>query len=321
VSKGIWKNIRLILFLVGTLGGLIFLYLLVNKVDFGGGQLYTVQFDYIGSINIGSPVRKSGVKVGSVSDIEINPADQKTVFATLLLRSDQTVRAGDRFAIVSGGILGDQFVEIFPGDLNEALLPPGTLIVGEKALDLNGLAVEGGTMLKELSSASKVLNRVLVGNEERLGVILENVEIITEDLVVFTDSARQIGELIPILTAEIQDSAAQINQSIADFTLQGSNLLASMEAQVSKNQGNLRSTMQNIEGVSNELLDLTQALNKENSVIQLLGDPEVSDDLRVTLSNLRSVTEDIKNLTKDLIGGDEPTNTGEEGEPSPSPQP
>jgi ABC-type transporter Mla subunit MlaD len=259
--------------------------------------------------------------VGSVSEIEINPADQKTVFATLRLRSDQTVRSGDRFAIVSGGILGDQFVEIFPGDLTEGVLPPGSLIIGEKALDLNGLAVEGGTMLKELSSASKVLNRVLRGNEERIGVILENVETITEDLVVFTESARQVGEIIPVLTAEIQDSANQINQSIADFSLQGANLLASMESQISKNQGNLRSTMQNIEGVSNELLGLTQSLNKENSVIQMLGDPEVSEDLRVTLSNLRTVTEDIKNLTQDLIGEPDTEENGAPGDPPSTIQP
>jgi len=305
VSKAIGHNIKLILFLVCTIGMLIFLFLLVNKIDFGGGQLYTIRFDYIGTINIGSPVRKSGVKIGSVKAIEISQEDQKTVYATLQIRNDQIVRAEDRFAIVTGGILGDQFIEVFPGDQRAGILNPGAVIEGEKALDLNALAIEGGTLLKELSQASKVVNRVLTENEDRLTTILTNLETITTDLKVFSQSAKEIGEAIPTFTREIQDAASMMNRSISDFSTQGAQLLEQMENQLSTNQDSLKLAMDNISGLSRELLILSREMNQEGSVLKMLSDPEVSQDLRITLSNLRKVTDDIRGLTQDLLGAED----------------
>ncbi len=65
-------------------------------------------------ITIGTDVRLAGVKIGSVTDMKLNP---KTYRADVTLTVNQGVLIPDDSAIVisSEGLLGGNFAEIFPG--------------------------------------------------------------------------------------------------------------------------------------------------------------------------------------------------------------
>ena len=78
------------------------------------GYDLTASFRSLEGITVGSDVRLAGVKVGSVSEIRLDP---ETYRARTVLTLTDSVKVPDDSAIVisSEGLLGGSFVEIMPG--------------------------------------------------------------------------------------------------------------------------------------------------------------------------------------------------------------
>lgn len=82
----------------------------------------TASFRSVEGINVGTDVRMSGVKVGSVTGLALNP---QTFFAdaTINVRKDIVVPDDSTIIVASEGLLGGAFVEIQPGGSLENLAP------------------------------------------------------------------------------------------------------------------------------------------------------------------------------------------------------
>ena len=247
------KIVRVVIFVTLSLLILLTLYLLVNRVDFSGQKTLRVKFDYIGSIQVGSPVRKSGVKIGSVRSIEIDPVDQKTVYVTLSLYPRQIIRASDHVSIVSGGLLGDQYVEIFPGDVSSPVLPSGATVEGSQALNLQGLESKGAAILTDVSSSTKMLSDFLAQNKQKLDHIVSNVDTITTNLAKLSSSMEDVQVTLHNLR-EITTSTKDITSA-----LDGPNGIVSLLKKpqttqaVSQTLGNIRALSENLKQITDEL--------------------------------------------------------------------
>lgn len=82
----------------------------------------TASFRAVDGITIGSDVRMAGLKVGTISDLRLNP---ETFFAdaTIRLRADVLLPDDSAILISSEGLLGGNFVEIIPGGSLDNLAP------------------------------------------------------------------------------------------------------------------------------------------------------------------------------------------------------
>jgi len=117
----------------------------------GGGYELTARFGEVGSLTPGADVRVAGVKVGSVSAIELDP---KTFLARtrfliqpqVKLPSDSTVK------ITSDGLLGGQHVVIAPGGAPDDLKPGAEFQNAQGAVDLFGLI---GQVIRPQGGASQ----------------------------------------------------------------------------------------------------------------------------------------------------------------------
>lgn len=98
-----------------------------------------VTYNFAGGIEVGSPVRVSGIKVGRVEKIDFfvpEETSEDKVLAPVRLkisvRSDaaRAVRADSRFYINLAGIIGERYIEITPGKLSSAELKKGDVIAG-----------------------------------------------------------------------------------------------------------------------------------------------------------------------------------------------
>jgi phospholipid/cholesterol/gamma-HCH transport system substrate-binding protein len=75
----------------------------------------------------GAEVRVSGVKVGTVTDLVLDPASYLAT-VHMNIRDDVRLPTDSTLEVSSGGILGNLSVSIFPGKAT-AMLPPGGMIV------------------------------------------------------------------------------------------------------------------------------------------------------------------------------------------------
>lgn len=95
------------------------------------GYPLRASFRSIEGVSVGSDVRLAGVKVGTVTQISLNP---DTFRADTVVTINASVQVPDDSAIViaSEGLLGGNFVEISPGG------SPFNFVEGDEILDTQG---------------------------------------------------------------------------------------------------------------------------------------------------------------------------------------
>jgi phospholipid/cholesterol/gamma-HCH transport system substrate-binding protein len=103
-----------------------------------GGYDVTAKFGEAGSLEPGAAVSVAGVKVGTVSQITLDPT---TFMAVARLSLDPTVKlpSDSTAKITSDGLLGGAHVAIAPGAAADALKPGGEIENTQGAVDLFGL--------------------------------------------------------------------------------------------------------------------------------------------------------------------------------------
>jgi phospholipid/cholesterol/gamma-HCH transport system substrate-binding protein len=103
-----------------------------GRFDGGEGRYpLTASFRSVDGISVGTDVRLAGVKVGTVSEMALNP---QTYFADVVVQLDAGVQLPTDTAILisSEGLLGGNFVELIPGGAEDVLAP------GEQIEDTQG---------------------------------------------------------------------------------------------------------------------------------------------------------------------------------------
>jgi phospholipid/cholesterol/gamma-HCH transport system substrate-binding protein len=90
----------------------------------GGGDSYalTASFRAVDGISAGSDVRLAGLKVGTITDLRLNP-ETFMADAVIDIRSDILLPDDSAILISSEGLLGGNFVEIVPGGSLDNLAP------------------------------------------------------------------------------------------------------------------------------------------------------------------------------------------------------
>ncbi|WP_137112479.1 outer membrane lipid asymmetry maintenance protein MlaD [Rhodobacter sp. SY28-1] len=101
----------------------------------------TASFRSVEGVSIGTDVRLAGVKVGTVTDLRLNP---ETYFAdaTISMRKDVAVPVDSTILISSEGLLGGTFVEVQPGGALESLEPGGEIEDTQGAVSLINLLMK-----------------------------------------------------------------------------------------------------------------------------------------------------------------------------------
>lgn len=111
----------------------------------GGGIDYTARFQRVDGITVGSDVRVSGVKVGVVKSLGLDPA---TYMAQLTLTVDRNVQILDDSTarVASDGLLGGAYIAIEPAGMDP--LPAGGEILNTQG------SVDLLTLLSGFASAA-----------------------------------------------------------------------------------------------------------------------------------------------------------------------
>lgn len=118
----------------------LFLYVAYSTTEVGtvSGYQLVAKFDRIDGISVGSDVRISGIKVGSVTRQLL---DQDTFEAVLGIAIESDIELPDDSSakISSEGILGGSFVAVDPGGSPDMLVAGDEILFTQGTVDLMGL--------------------------------------------------------------------------------------------------------------------------------------------------------------------------------------
>ena len=122
---------------VVVLLAVIFVVVAYNATDYRGESGYRLlaEFNKVGTIKTGSDVRVSGVPVGKVLGLSLDP---ETFKAEIILDIDNRfLFPDDTIAIIGNeGLLGGHFVELLPGASDMDLQPGDTVEFTQDSVDM-----------------------------------------------------------------------------------------------------------------------------------------------------------------------------------------
>jgi len=123
-----------------------------------GSYYVTARFGDAGGLQTGAKITVSGVKVGQVAKISIDPKTYMAV-TELALSSDVALPSDSSAKITSDGLLGGAHVALTPGGAEDNLKPGGEIANTQGSVDLFGLIgqfirPQGGNAASAASSAA-----------------------------------------------------------------------------------------------------------------------------------------------------------------------
>jgi len=106
-----------------------YLTIKLGKMELIGNKYYSIKarFSKITGLKTGNEVRISGVEVGRVKDIILNPKDF-SVIVVMEIRKDIKLSDDSIASIKTNGLIGDKYISISPGG-SDIYLSPGDMIV------------------------------------------------------------------------------------------------------------------------------------------------------------------------------------------------
>ncbi|MBU6371617.1 MAG: outer membrane lipid asymmetry maintenance protein MlaD [Alphaproteobacteria bacterium] len=140
---------------VVAIGFLAFAVARAGEGEGGGGYRIVGSFDRVDGVAVGSDVRMSGVKVGAVADVTLDPTDYRAK-VTVALDPKVKVPTDSTAKIASDGLLGGAYVSIEPGGSADMLPAGGQFENTQGSVDLITLfasfANQGGGAQKQTQS-------------------------------------------------------------------------------------------------------------------------------------------------------------------------
>lgn len=268
------------------------------------GDVYYINFKgtSVNGLNNGSDVKYQGVKIGVVTDIDVNPDNLDSILVYVRIKSTFPAKEDMRAALVYAGITGLRFIEISGGHIHSKLVPPGGEILtqkglGEKAEDIV-LNVDNvvkavndmldkknrekfALLLSNLEKSTGVISNILekrersfVNSIEKFDATMTEIIELTGNLKSFSEYLNGLSERVPIEKV-VKESETLIKQLSKRFSQQElGKTIASLDTF-------LNTTTSSIRKIENRFIDLESELNR-------------------TLVSLRESMENIARFTRDL---------------------
>jgi len=104
----------------------------------GSGYTLFARFEHIDGLAVGADVRIAGVKVGTVTDEQIDPKAFVAI-VSLTVRDDIRLPKDTGAAITSESLLGGKYISLSPGGDDADLKPGQTLTITQSSVSLEEL--------------------------------------------------------------------------------------------------------------------------------------------------------------------------------------
>jgi phospholipid/cholesterol/gamma-HCH transport system substrate-binding protein len=304
-----------------------------------GAGTYTifVKFPYAPGVSPGTPVRKSGVQIGRVTDVEL--LSPTGVRVTTEIERGTPVLDTETCRISSASVLGDAVIEFVPQRTD---LPPGNAledgteivngVVQGNPLDvLVNLETDMRTALGsinraggEVELAARNLNTAIANNDDQIPRLAQKAERALDQFSLamsslnevfgdqkLRDGLRQSLNDMPLFMQEARGTLKKADETFEGFKLMSDRASKNLEnlENFTKPLGergpqlvdNLDGSLANINELLEQLVTFTDRLNsREGTLGRILHDDVLYRRLDNTLANTEEITSRIKPILDDI---------------------
>lgn len=302
ITVGFFVTLGLIILVVGifTLGG--------QKKTFSPSLTITAVFNNVNGLQKGNNVWFSGVKIGTVKNLDFYGTAQVKVTLSIDRKAHEYIRKDAKAKISAEGLIGNKIVVIYGGSQQAAAVNGGDSLQVEEAMNPEELLSTLQTNNKNLLAITtdfKVISQRLAAGQGSLGALLKDESIYREleatmahlrttmaNLQVAARNSEQLTGSIADYTASLKKPGTLAGDLVTDTVIM-TNLRTSVE------QINLATAQTN--AFMHSLRNAGEKLDEGNNAAGLLlNDEEVAKELRNTLQHLNSSSQRLDENLKAL---------------------
>lgn len=251
----------------------------------------------LSGLEAGSPVKYSGIRVGRVDGIRIDPEDLGVVLVEISLTGGTPVAADSKANLGSQGITGLKYIELTRGTRAAGIRPVGSGIPpGASALD--SLSSQAGDIADKVSTTLDRINALVdPAMKQRVATLL--------------DDADALLKTTEATIAENRESLKTVSTNLATASARFDGVGQRLESLLDDAQPHVRRVLRdaskmarNVEGSSGEfkglITDSRKALNSADRLMQTgtLTLQRSRDDLIDGIRDLREVAENLKDFSR-----------------------
>lgn len=254
---------------------------------------YTVIFnETVRGLSRGSAVQYSGIKVGDITELSLDPQDPRKVRARIRIEGDIPIKLDTQAKLVLTGITGSSVIELSGGTPNSPALVATNnedpVIVATPS-SLNQLLANSDNLMANISEL--VVNAKAIispENAQRLGQTLESLEKVAKSMAGRKDD---VTAMLDALTAASKQATVALRQT--------TELMRSTDSLV-KNQGTrtLDSAQRAMAALEAATSNLNDMLHRNKAAID--GGMRGLNEIGPTLKELRSTLASLRNVTRRL---------------------
>ncbi len=287
-----------------------------------------IHFPRAPGVSRDTPVRKSGILIGRVTDVTF--ADAGGVIVTVALQADKVVRKNEICRIQRSVLGGDAVLEFVP--TNDESLPadpvkPGELVVGvvesdplEVITQLQGdlsVAIRSiATTSEEVGTLARRVTDTIDANAEQGGRIINKAEQVIDSVQQAVDSInsvvgdeelrerlRQSLERVPDLLADLEETFAKLESTIDVAERNFKNMEGLTEPLGREGErlvANIDRAIENLDVLLSDLTEFSGRLSRpEGTLGQLLNNPDLYQNLTKAAANVEQLTRELRPVVRD----------------------
>lgn len=180
-----------LMFLAAMVLVVVFAFALGSLSPFSNSNELKIAYNFAGGIEVGSPVRVMGIKVGKVRSIDFEPqfkmpesGEEVKLLITISVdkKAWSSIRTDSHFYINLAGVIGEKFLEITPGTLEHPEFKPGQVVRGEDPPRIDQL----------ISQSYALAGKVLEFVNQNEGSLVETIETLNKLVVNFEKALKQL---------------------------------------------------------------------------------------------------------------------------------
>ena len=257
----------------------------IDKIFSPKTQIRAVIGDVRG-LRRGAPVWISGVEVGSVADIALNPEGGTLVTMSVKKTDLKFVRSDSVASVLTLGLLGDKYIELSPGSPQAPPVHPGELIKGASPIEMKDIMETAATSVQKMNDFIEKLGHLVTKVETSKGTLAK----FLEDPALY-NNLKEATESLSKIADDINNSRGSLGMLIKDRSLydklsETSSSMEQFSRRLAVSSGTINKLIEDptlydrLNGTAASMEAFSKKLNKSSGTLsRLMEDPELYDNL------------------------------------------
>jgi phospholipid/cholesterol/gamma-HCH transport system substrate-binding protein len=266
-----------------------------------GTSLFTPAYEIkmrlknVGGLKERSAVFLAGIQVGHLRGAELM-TDGRSVILHLRILKKYPIHGDAEFVVEQIGVLGDQFVSIYPGANAAPLLKDGDQVEGRESFNLQEVARSADDLIKQLN---QTLGEVREGvTNIKKGVLdpttLSNLSATIANFRLVSEHTLTVMENVSGL---VRSNSAPLTQSVSNmvrFSDRLEQVAAHLDETILTNRAGLGAAITNFDAASASLKNIAADLEAGKGLAgSLLKDEQLAGRMSATMSNLAHLSSNL----------------------------